>query len=338
MNAAIDLLKGLAIMSVLWQHTVTPAFTDDVWGNVWIRTAVPIFIVLMGLNLMRSAVRRGGVDLSRPALRDFYGRRVRRIAVPLLLVLAAAYVIAAGRGELHPESGWLLLGFPVNAPGNYFLPALIGLVLLFPLIGWAFARRPLVALVACLVISVGFEVFALSVLGKEHDLVRGLWYQGNPLRWLGAFGLGVWLAGGARLADRRTLVVALLAIPSLGYLVAEQLSQSAFDYFPPNFNRVTNVLAAPWAALIVAVALHALPATVRSLPGRALAHLGAASYHVFLVQMLVIGVVVGGAAGVVLSIVLGVAYFHLLPPAWGGLGTLAGRGRPSFLRPRAQHS
>src|SRR4051812_31308979 len=64
-TAAIDLLKGYAILGVLWQHAVPASITNALGGNLWVRPAVPIFFILLGLNLATSLTRHGPPSLDR---------------------------------------------------------------------------------------------------------------------------------------------------------------------------------------------------------------------------------------------------------------------------------
>src|SRR3954447_24348532 len=85
-NAAIDLLKGYAILGVLWQHAVPASITNALGGNLWVRPAVPIFFILLGLNLATSLTKRGRPALDRVTLTDYARRRVARVALPFLVV------------------------------------------------------------------------------------------------------------------------------------------------------------------------------------------------------------------------------------------------------------
>lgn len=328
---AIDLLKAYAILGVLWQHTMPGSLTDGALGNLWVRPAVPIFFVLIGLNLSGSMRRHGGVRFDRAFLRTYAWRRWDRIAVPFLLVLLIGYVIAAAEGTLHLEQAFFIGGMPVDAPGNYFLPALIGLLIVLPLLVWANQRRPVATLLTCVALNVAFEAVAWE--GRRHgvDLLAtsSLFYQGNPLRWLVLVALGVWAADDAELASRHNRWLVVVAPLSVAYLVALQLHPSAFPFPPHNFLGETNLLAAPWAYLLILVGLRVLPrdASGRA-PGRSLVLLGRASYHIYLVQMLILGVLVdhvwsgltttGARVAVapldaLVAIAVGLAYYRMLP-------------------------
>jgi peptidoglycan/LPS O-acetylase OafA/YrhL len=335
-NAAIDLLKGYAILGVLWQHAVPASITNALGGNLWARPAVPIFFILLGLNLATSLTRRGRPSLDRATLTDYARRRVARVAVPFLVVLAAGYVIAAAQGTLRAAPSLVIGGMPVNAPGNYFITALIAFLVAMPFLVYAYARRPLATLVACLAVDVAFEAIVylanrrgITALGPANYV-----YQSNPLRWLAPVALGIWISTDPRLTAPRNRWLVLLAVPSAIYLILLQTDPARFPFVPAGFLGMTNVLATPWALLIVLTGLRVLPTDVPRNPlGRGLAAIGRASYHVYLVQMLWMGVVAvhlwsgfGTAARAAVApldfaacLTLGWLYFRVLPgsvPQW----------------------
>jgi peptidoglycan/LPS O-acetylase OafA/YrhL len=335
-NAAIDLLKGYAILAVLWQHAVPASITNALGGNLWVRPAVPIFFILLGLNLATSLTKRGRPALDRVTLTDYARRRVARVALPFLVVLAIGYVIAAAEGTLRAAPSLVIGGMPVNAPGNYFVTALIAFLIAMPFLVWAYARRPLATVVACIAVDVAFE--AIVYIANRHGITAlgpaNYVYQSNPLRWLAPVALGIWASTDPRLTAPRNRWLLLLAIPSALYLILLQADPGRFPFVPVGFLGMTNVLAAPWAFLIVITGLRVLPAAVPRNPlGRGLAAAGRASYHVYLVQMLWMGVVAvhlwsglgtGARAAVApldfaACLVLGWLYFRVLPgsvPQW----------------------
>jgi peptidoglycan/LPS O-acetylase OafA/YrhL len=336
-NAAIDLLKGYAILAVLWQHAVPASITNVIGGNLWVRPAVPIFFVLLGLNLTQALTRRGAPSLDRAFLTEYARRRLARVAVPFLVVLAAGYAIAATQGTLRAAPALVIGAMPVNAPGNYFNTALIGFLVAMPFLVWASVRRPLATLLGCLAANGAFE--ALVYVASQHGVYAlgpaNYAYQSNPLRWLAPVALGIWIARDPRLTAARNHWLLLLAIPSGLYLILLQAAPELFPFVPPGFLGMTNVLAAPWALLVVLTGLHVLPSAMPRHPlGRGLAALGRASYHIYLVQMLWMGLVavhlwsgLGSAEArasvapvdFAACIALGWLYFQLLPgasPRW----------------------
>ena len=90
-------------------------------------------------------------------------------------------------------------------------------------------------------------------------------------------------------AARRRLVVVALAVPSVGYIAVAGTDPEALPSFVHGFTLATNFAAVPWAATMLLAALHLWPA--RGVPGTGwLERLGVASYEVFLVQAVWLGV------------------------------------------------
>jgi peptidoglycan/LPS O-acetylase OafA/YrhL len=331
---AIDLMKATAIALVLWQHTVPVTWTNQLLGNVWVRPAVPVFFVLAAFNFSGSLRRRGGERLSWAALRAFYARRFDRIAAPFLIILALGYLIALARGRFESGVSMLFGSMPVNAPGNYFVPALVGVIVLLPFIVWAYARRPVATVLACIALNVLFEALAATVF---RDQIFGgnltFPYQGSALRYLALAVGGVWLASTPLLRAHRSRTLLILAGLSVTYLLVEQLFPAELGFFKPGFERETNFAAAPWAILLVALGLRYLPANASGAArGRVVVAIGRASFHIFLVQMLWLGVVDDDAYSLRLAVTstvvcfaLGYAFFRLVPDTSGLLRSGARR-------------
>lgn len=320
--AAIDLLKAFAIVGVLWQHTMPWDVTEALYGNLWVRAAVPIFFVLIGFNLAGSLRRRGGVEWTGTFFRSYLGRRLDRIVAPFLLVLAVGYTVAIARGTLEFTPGLAVGGMPVNAPGIYFVPALIGTVVLFPVLYWAYERRPLATLVGCFAINAAFELTMDALLAANSGVANwSLLYTGSPLRYLALVALGVWAADGPGLGAPRNRPLVALGVLSAGYLILEQLEPELFSpLFPWGFERVTNFLAAPWAFVLVLAGMRFLPERVPAGAGwRAAVEVGRASFHIYLIQMLWTGLVVESPTvalaplSATASIGLGYLYYRLVP-------------------------
>ena len=81
----IDVAKGLAIISVILLHSLELRFRQSTYATFHIGQAVPVFMILMGLNQGLVALRRplAFADLY---TRLYFARRVDRLLVPLLLV------------------------------------------------------------------------------------------------------------------------------------------------------------------------------------------------------------------------------------------------------------
>src|SRR5262249_45632323 len=104
-NVGIDLLRAIAILSVIalhWVDSGLPARASSIWGDVFVRMAghgtygVTLFFVLSGFLITRMTMLREP-DLFNLSARDFYIRRIARIQPLYLLVIAlGALILVSG--------------------------------------------------------------------------------------------------------------------------------------------------------------------------------------------------------------------------------------------------
>lgn len=135
----LDWLRGVACFMVMAIHSAEPFYLGGTepnithiasrWDMFWItvtecicRIAVPLFVMTSSYLLF---------PVRRPT-GEFFKRRLGRVAVPFA-VWSVAYVLAAG-GDV----GRLLFNFPDEGGHLWFVPMLLGLYLLMPLLSpWA---------------------------------------------------------------------------------------------------------------------------------------------------------------------------------------------------------
>jgi hypothetical protein len=328
-SAGLDLLKGVAILMVIAQHTVSGHLIHEVGGAYWIHQAVPIFLILFGYNAARQFRRSGARDLPGLYSRAYLGSRVRRLILPAALVYLVIAAIGASQDRLH-VGGLLAFGAaPLSggAPGDYFVGLAVWIALLLPLAWACYLRAPRATLVGLVAISVLFELSARKVL---LGISTGAYFDAmSPLRAAAAIAAGFWLAevGGPLAALRHARWLVLLAVLSGLYLFAYRLQvlggrDQGFGLLYPNFTADTGVWAVGWSlglTIVLIVAFDRAHARFgRSRSGRpalsGLAELGKASYHVFLVQAAVLGLWLDRRGAVVvvevaLALALGWLYY-----------------------------
>jgi peptidoglycan/LPS O-acetylase OafA/YrhL len=289
---AIDVVKGLAIVGVIAQHALTRQTMDDTSADFWFRQAVPVLFVLMGFNAARSSLRRPAPTLAEAYGARYWRGRFRRILLPLLIAFAVALVVGAATGTLKLTRLALVGQLPVPGPGAYWITILLTFTLIWPLWMHLFRLRPGLVVAAAIALNVIFELATGHVDQFKGAGSAGGYpyaYDANILRYFAAIGIGMWLAIEDRWAVHRRLVVVALAVPSLAYISVAGTDPDAFPYFVHGFTLATNFAAVPWAATMLLAALFLWPA--RGLPGTGwLERLGAASFEIFLVQMVWLGV------------------------------------------------
>jgi peptidoglycan/LPS O-acetylase OafA/YrhL len=316
---AIDIVKGLAIIGVIAQHALSRQAMDDTGADFWLRQSVPILFVLMGFNAARSSLRRPAPTLAEAYGARYWSGRYRRILLPLLIITAVALVVGSATGRLHVGPLALVGYLPVPGPGVYWITILLTFTLIWPAWMHLFRIRPGLVVLGSIALNVLFELWAGRVepfhgAGSAGGLPYA--YDANILRYFAAIAIGMWLAIDDARVGRRRLVVLALAVPSAAYIAFAGTDPDSLPFFVHGFTLATNFAAVPWAAALLLGMLHLWPA--RSVPGTGwLEQLGVASFEIFLVQVVWLGVLTERGplpflAAVVGSGVLGWALHRLL--------------------------
>mgnify|MGYP007071568719 CR=1 FL=1 len=280
----IDLLKGLAILAVLALHTLTADQLADSAARFTIGQAVPVFVVLMGLNATASLWRHRQASPRELYTRAYVISRLQRLYLPFLIILAASTVIAAAKGVLTPGgvvSGLLTGTLPYSGPGNYFITFAFQFAIVFPLIFWAYQRRPRTVVVACFALAAAVELAAPHAPGLATYT-----YSAMLLRFLPFIAVGMLLAD--RMFHARPVPAWWWAAGagSVVYLVAVTVDANVIEIAQTGWRQLGQTfLDAFYPLLLVAAGLRFLPRS----GWRLLAALGVASYEIFLVQILWFG-------------------------------------------------
>lgn len=275
--AQIDILKGLAILGVLILHSSDTSWLHASLADLHVWQSVPVFAVLLGLNGALSMAKTHG---------GYWKRRAWRVLPPFFAAFVVSGVLALVMRALDPAfhinvGGLTLLGqMPSGGPGNYYITVIFEFTVLLPIVWAAFRRFPRATVAAMFAADIAFELAAphLGIIAAHPYL-----YSSCVLRYLGAIALGMWITEGVT-AKRVWWVLALLPV-SLAYLLAADVAGWHVPLLLPDW-QPQNAIAFPYAAALVILGLRLLPASERSAPARWLATLGRASYHIFLVQIL----------------------------------------------------
>lgn len=271
-SAAIDRVKGLAILAVFAIHA-------EVLIGSWVHRhlinhAVPVFVVVFGLNAEHWWRRRG-----EPSAMQWWIDRARRLYPPLWATLACWWTMTLVASPWWLDTRPILVGLNVagvlpNIGTGWFVTLLLQLVALQPFLRRLAERSGPVVLLAfglgCLVVAVLVRPLLVDWLG-----VRGA--RMFAPRLLGHVAFGMLLARWLPALDLRAGLLAALAV--LGCAVVQE--------------RWT-----PHPVAAIAERVHDLPLTVCLLVvsrsfgrwpalGRPLAWLGVQSYGLYLGQLLV---------------------------------------------------
>lgn len=183
-----------------------------------------IFLILAGLGyqgvhvfLVASGFALAVADATRPQqvkFRAFLGKIVQRLLYPYWVFVVFLALIGGVEHVIHMYPGWLIgsskQDFIINFfllrtlkqdwlwvyPGAlWFVPLIVQLYLIYPLLGGAMRKRPTITLIACLALTLAFRGFAVLFLSAAPIGVNVSGPQ-TPLTFFLArlfeFGLGVW--------------------------------------------------------------------------------------------------------------------------------------------------
>jgi peptidoglycan/LPS O-acetylase OafA/YrhL len=326
-SRGIDVAKGLAILGVIAQHVLTSDAKRDLGGALWFNQAVPIFVVLFGLNAARNLAKSADADLRQLYSPGYFRSRTVRLIVPTIPIWVLMIAVAAAQDRVVIGGLQLIGAAPVDggAPGDYFIALVIALALLFPALWWCYARAPVLTLVGLVALSVVTELLSRPLLTGSAALHYVA--VANPFHVAAAVGAGVWLASQPSLEAalrRHRDLFALGAAASAAYLTALFALPSGpngFGFLYPGFTLSTGIWALGWTLLLTISIVGAVDRLAPESKALApLAELGKASYHVFLVQMAIIGLWRTDEPGLLAlealaSLVLGWIYWRVLEGA-----------------------
>jgi peptidoglycan/LPS O-acetylase OafA/YrhL len=314
----IDLLKGLAIIAVLFLHGLPVAALTDGATVFYIGQAVPVLVVLMGVNATASMWRNGHNGLRHLYSRHYGLSRIDRLYVPFLFVLALSSLTALAKGTLTPGgivSGLLGGTLPYSGPGNYFVTFAFEFAVALPAFYWAYRRAPTRTVVA------GFAVAAAFELAAPHIGV----FDTNPFvysaalpRFIPFFALGAVLADymlHGQVLPRWWWIAGLI---STVYLLVVHMDANAFPLADNDWRRWGQTFASAfYPALLVVLGLHWLPRRPAHMTWRLVTQLGVASYEIFLLQILWFSLVAPPSfakliPSIVVCCLLGVAFHRML--------------------------
>ena len=306
----LDGLRGLAIASVVWYHVWQISWLTasvNAFGREWSLQFVPetgflgveLFFFLSGFVLFWPYARAALAGAKEPSLRHFAVRRALKIvpsyyvALAALLALGAQHYPSFGAGArdvaLHAlfVHNWFADTYGSIDGVMWSLGVEVQFYLLFPLVAWAFRRRPLLVFAALCALAVGWRVAAVR---WHWEIVGQL--QGQLPAALDVFACGMlaaWLTVLLRerhpgLARRRALwtVLSLVAAAAVVGLLQDAFRIRYDDGSFAHWKALHILpLGLAYAAFTVA-ALHALPAWRAAIANPALVFLAAISYNLYL--------------------------------------------------------
>lgn len=303
----IDVIKGLAIIAVLLQHTITVNNVVDITQVVsgttiapqlqilpafllillvfTTRQAVPVFVVLLGVNAAISYIRRGYTSLRDGYSKEYCLSRVQRLYIPFLIILLASLLIGlietciSNNNPMHLNLFALAGLVPIYAPGNYFVLLVFQFTIVFPLLFYLYKRYPRIVIAGCFLIG-----FATQSVG---GLLLAGTYQIEILRYLPGIALGLWIAQDFDMFARKNRFILYFIPISISVIVLNVLSRYNTPLLP--FSKILGImypLVFFFPLFLVLLGIRYFPKNSQNKLIGMTTYFGKASYHIFLVQML----------------------------------------------------
>lgn len=286
----IDVMKGLAIVSVIILHSLTRKTLEHSLAVFHIWQAVPVFLVLMGLNLGLSLKP---TPISEIYTKSYFSKKATRILIPFGMVFLVSLLLGLlwkplfNRDVLEFNEFTLVGLLPVSGKGNYFITLILQSILVLPLIAFGFKRRPVLTTVVLIVLEVLFLLLSkyFNFFDKETYL-----YSAALLRYFTAIAFGLWMAKAIKYTFNWRVALAFLVTGILGAVYLYYSTAGKLDIAQIYDNWETqNVLSFGYAGLLVYASMYTLPSSSDNPVLKFFASLGQASYHIFLVQVLYFG-------------------------------------------------
>lgn len=290
----IDVIKGFAIVSVLLLHSLPEKTILNTYSVFHIWQAVPIFMVLMGLNAGMALPEKDRL-LAELYSRKYFQKKFKRIVVPVILVFLGSILVGlawwgiTGVNKLDFRASNLMGVLPVPGPGNYFITLVLQSVLLLPLIKFGFRHHAYITLITLVVLEVLFLLIAddLRLFTRNNYL-----YSAALPRYFSAIAFGLVLSKFIFRPARTTKIILItsMAVISSAYLLEITYRDLEIPGIKPEWE-AQNVLTFSYAAFIILVLFKLLPQQSDNWFLKGLAALGVASYHIFLVQIVYFGLI-----------------------------------------------
>lgn len=284
----IDLLKGFAVLSVIYLHSGFSVETSKmVLAPFLFNLAVPIFMIISGFTYSISLSK---LQNENSILKVYYNphnlyKKLIRI-LPCYLIIFAAELIAVPYtftdGKSILKFFYYLFTGGYVFPGSYYIPVLIQLILIFPLLKMLYNKLKEKSFIPVAAAQIIYEIaiYYCNIPSRYSRLLI--------VRYLAFILGGIFIFDkykGKEIKHKWAYIIS--AVLGAGYIILT----GYFDYQP-------KIIFREWTGTALPTALYLLPVIllllfkftdikikpVFTLPGRA-------SYHIYLLQMIYFGIV-----------------------------------------------
>jgi len=296
------------IFLVIFDHIVSWNIKSYIAATLWERISIPVFLVILGFNMGRSLQRSEAQILRELYSWSYFKSKILRYIVPFLVLYAVSTFIglfmygfditAMWDGQYYPKHGFihLFLGFlPFWGPGNWFLPLLFQSILIFPLLYWAFTKKPVITLILCFAVEITLQLTLFFLIGDITSYEQGYIvtiFMTSVLFYLPSIGLGMWFSSGYKLNDKHNFFMWILYPISLAFITAHQFFSFRIRVDgTPLLRGDYHFLIVPYSAFLFLLAIKFLPQNPDGPLSRGISLISKSTYHILLTQILGYGMI-----------------------------------------------
>ncbi|MGY5857954.1 MAG: acyltransferase [Candidatus Thorarchaeota archaeon] len=300
----LDVLKAIAIMFVVMDHSLTWELKGAIGSTFWERLSIPFFLIVMGFNMAYSFKYSGATTLRELYSRKYFKGKIVRYVLPFAVLYMGSMLVGLYTGILSFNE-YTLLGFlPFWGPGNWFIALLFGSIVVFPFVYWLFEKQPLLTLILCFLSELVMQ--AIMYIWLPYPIESAL--EGfltsairvNVIFFLPAVGLGLWFSKDYQFRSKHNWFMYLYYPISLMFMI--DYTTGILGSMPNAFGEgITwiqiffrgdyTLLFYGYAALLFMAALILLPSKPSGKVGRLGQRIGRASYHILLFQIFYMSIV-----------------------------------------------
>jgi hypothetical protein len=297
----IDFLKAWMIFLVLMDHSFTHAFLKPYLAIFWERIAIPVFMVLLGLNAYLSFSKKKVTKLSDLYTVSYFKKKIERFVLPYMLyyvlggiirLIFVLFEINVTPVPSYENDAYMWLGYtPFYGPGMWFMPVLLGSILVLPIYYYLFIQKPGATLFLSYMIEFLFLAILNSYLRPENminvEYVGVQFFFTSILFLFSGIGIGMWIGRYPSIDSIQNGILFVLWFCSTYYLLAyfKYGRSSAI----PNFSWLRgdyHMLTFPWSAMIVLLVINIFPSSMRNKFADIIRLISKSTYHILLTQML----------------------------------------------------
>ncbi|MBY9006280.1 MAG: acyltransferase family protein [Candidatus Lokiarchaeota archaeon] len=292
----IDVLKGVSIIFVLISHCMLGRINRDFLLVYYIDQVMPVFMILMSITGSLFFKKNKFIKLSELYSKSYFKNKFNRIIIPYLIIYLIALIIRFTifsndtNDNIRLYKGYLL----ISGAGNYFIILLIQFILIFPFIYYCYQKKKKLTIIICFIINFIFQFSFYFNCIITHDIFICYTHREIILRFMSNLVLGLIISNEFKekelinfLMKNKFIIIGFVI--SCFYLIIYYISNGNINkYFflnlPTFYNQ--NIFSVFFTVLIILLVIRFLPNNSMNTIHKFFKHIGKASYHIYLIQMI----------------------------------------------------